>query len=458
MSFSALDSSLTGPLFRSDAMAAIFSDRARLIAMLKVEEALAHAQAEAGLVPHALAPAIAAIDPDSFDLKQLGQATTIAGVPIIPFVKAAQTKLPRDLEPYFHFGATTQDISDTALALQMRDAFKLIAQDLASILEGMTTLAESHRSTPCIGRTYMQHAAPVTFGFKIATRIANVLAFAQRLKPLCDQSLLASLGGPVGTLTAMGDKGPAILKAYAAHLKLGCPPIAMHTQRGPMAGIGAWLAGLCDALGAWGSDIVHLASTEVAEVSEPYVAGRGGSSAMPHKRNPVSATVLVAAATAAPGLAATLFSAMMASHERPAGAWHAEWHALPQLFGLASGALAEARRLAEGLAIDTARMRANIDLTHGLIFADAASTALAPTRGRAEAYALVEAAAHRIRDEGGELEAILLSGALAADERMALQQAFKLEPAIQAAAQWVDPVCERARAVRTGLLNFIEEA
>ena len=458
MSFSALDSSLTGPLFRTEDMAAIFSDRSRVQALLRSEEALARAQAQCELVPSGLANAIAAIKVDELNLKELGASTALAGVPIIPFVKAVQKKLPPNLEPYFHFGATTQDIADTALALQMQQGFQLIARDLAAILDGMVSLAERYRETPCMGRSYLQHAAPVTFGFKIATRIANVLAFAQRLKPLCDQSLLVSLGGPVGTLTALGQHGPEVLEAYAKELKLGCPPIAMHTQRGPMAGIGAWLAGLCDALGAWGTDIIHLASTEVAEISEPYVQGRGGSSAMPHKRNPVSATVLVAAATAAPGLASTMFSAMIASHERPAGAWHAEWHALPQLFGLASGALREARRLAEGLHVDVARMRANIDLTQGLIFADAVSAALAPSRGRAAAYALVEAASHRVREEGKRLQDILLAMDLTEVEQASVQNAFQLEPAIKAAAQWVDPVCDKARAVRAALLNFAEVA
>lgn len=458
MSFSALDSFITGPLFRTEEMTRIFSDQARVHAMLRCEEALARAQARHHLVPATLAPAIAAITVDELDLHELGAATALAGVPVIPFVKAVQKKLPRDVEPFFHFGATTQDIADTALALQMREGFRLIALDLAAILSGMVALAEKHRETACIGRTYLQHAAPVTFGFKIATRIANVLAFAQRLKPLCDQSLLVSLGGPVGSLTAMGSHGPAVLAAFAEELKLGCPSIAMHTQRGPMAGIGAWLAGLCDALGAWGSDVVHLASTEVAEVSEPFVQGRGGSSAMPHKRNPVSATVLVAAATVAPGLASTMFSSMVAAHERPAGAWHAEWHALPQLFGLASGALREARCLAEGLEVDSARMRANIDLTHGLIFADAASAALAQTQGRAEAYALVETASHRVRSEGGTLENILLASGLTDAERRAVQEAFQLDPAVTSAAQWVDPVCDKARAVQAILRHFAEEA
>lgn len=458
MSFSPLDSALLGPLFRTEAMAEIFSDRARLAAMLRAEEVLARVQAEAGLVPIALAEQLAKLNPTDFDLVQLGHETARAGVPVIPFVKAVQARLPHELEPYFHFGATTQDIADTALALQMREAFCLIAEDLAHLLASMSQLAREHESTACIGRTYLQHAAPVTFGFKIATRMANILAFAQRLKPLCDQSLLASLSGPVGTLSALSDQAPQILTDFAKELNLACPLISMHTQRGPMAGIGAWLAGLCDALGAWGSDIIHLASTEVGEVSEPHLPGRGGSSAMPHKRNPVSGTILVAAATTAPGLASTLFSAMLAHHERPAGAWHTEWHVLPQLFGLVSGALREARVLADGLVVNTERMRRNIEMTRGLIFADAASAALVPTRGRNQAHELVERAADHARTSEITLCDALLLENLTPDERAAVEAAFGLEHAIKAAAQWVRPVCERADQVRASLIEFTKEA
>ncbi len=458
MAFSSLDSQLTGPLFRTEEIAAVFSDRARLSAMLRVEAALARVQARAGLVSSGLADAIASISPDDFDLATLGRETELAGVPVIPFVKAVQTRLPRDLERGFHFGATTQDIADTALALQMRDALALLATDLAAVMAGMATLAERHRTTPCIGRTYLQHAAPVTFGFKMASRLAGLTGIAARLPALKRTSLLVSLGGPVGNLTALGAEGPALVNALAKELGLSAPLIALHAQRAPMADLAQWLAQLCGALGAWGQDIVHLASTEVAEVSEPYVQGRGGSSAMPHKRNPVSATVLVAAATTAPGLAVTALAAMSALHERPAGAWHAEWSVLPQLFGLASGALREARRLAEGLEVHPARMRANIDLTRGLIFADAVSAALAPLRGRAAAYRLVEEAAHQLRVNNSDLRTVLMAGALSADECAAIEKSFMLEPAIAAAAQWVGPVCKRAQSVRDELVTLFKDS
>lgn len=457
MTFSALDSSLTGPLFRTQKMAAIFSDRSRLHSMLRAEEALARAQARFGLVPDALAAAIASIDAGSLDQEELGEMTALAGVPVIPFVKAVQKRLPPALEPFFHFGATTQDIADTALALQMREAFALIADDLSALIAAKSGLADRYRTTPCIGRTYLQHAAPVTFGFKVATRLAGLNPIAARLPALCRQSLLASYGGPVGTLAALGDKGPEVAAEYARVLKLSAPAIAMHAQRAPQTEIALWLAELCGALGAWGSDIVHLASTEVGEVSEPHLPGRGGSSAMPHKRNPVSATILVAAATAATGLASTMLSAMVAPHERPAGAWHAEWNALPQLFGLASGALAEARRLAEGLTVDVARMRANIDWTRGMIFADAVSAALASTRGRADAYALVEQAANTVRAGKTSLLEALLAAGLTADERSKVDIAFQLEPSIKAAAQWVAPVLAQSASVTTALDQFLKE-
>jgi 3-carboxy-cis,cis-muconate cycloisomerase len=214
-----------------------------------------------------------------------------------------------------------------------------------------------------------------------------------------------------------------------------------------MAETGAWLATLIGALAKIGTDVVHLASTEVGEIAEPHVPGRGGSSAMPHKRNPVSATVILAAHASAKGLLVTLLDAMAAAHERPAGSWHAEWHALPQLFGLASGALREGRRLAEGLEVDARRMRANLDLTKGLLFADAAAAALAPSLGRERAHRLVEEAADEVRQTGRDLRAVLTESA--GEHAASLEAAFDLAPATAAAAQWVEPAiaaAERALA------------
>ena len=452
MTFSALDSALVGPLFATDAMRACFSDQARIAAMLRVEAALARAEAALGLVPAGLAEAIEAIRPDSLDLGAIGQATALAGVPTIPFVQAIQHRLPPEFERAFHKGATTQDILDGALMLQCKDALMLIAHELVAILDGLRALSSTHRGTPCVGRTYGQHAAPVTFGFKAAVWLAGVAETAARLPALREELLVAPLAGPVGTLAGLGPQGAAVLAGFARELGLGVADIAWHSRRGRIAGAGFWLAQLVGALAKMATDMAHLASTEVAEVAEPYVAGRGGSSAMPHKRNPVSCTVILAAHAAAPGHAAALLSGMAAAHERPAGLWHAEWHALPTLFGLASGALREGRVLAEGLEVDATRMRTNLDATHGLLFADAVAGRLGAVVGREVAHAFVEEAAGLVRSGGEALEVVLARhpGVIAAG--VAIGSAFDLAPAIAAAGPWIDRAIVTADRVRGALM------
>ncbi len=449
MTFSAVDSALLGPLFTTAAMREVFSDQARLAAMLEAEAALARVQAQLGLVPEALAPAIEAIRADSLDVAALGGQTALSGVPTIPFVHAVQAQLPKKLERSFHKGATTQDIMDTALVLQMRAALALITADLDTILNGLAGLAAAHRDTPCVGRTYGQHAAPLTFGFKIAVWLAGIAEVAQRLPGLESRLLVASLGGPVGTLAGLGKHGPAVADGFAQALGLGAAPIAWHTRRAGMAEAGAWLATLMGALAKMATDIANLASTEVAEVAEPWVPGRGGSSAMPHKRNPVSCTVILAAASAAKGHVTTLLDAMASAHERPPGLWHAEWHALPTLFALASGALHEAASLAQGLVVDAARMRANIDQTHGLLFADAAAARLSPRLGREAAHTRVEQAADEVRRTGDTLQAVLARDPALHDAD--LVAAFDLSPAVAAAGPWVDRALTHAAAVRKTL-------
>ena len=453
MTFSPLDSVLLGPLFATDAMRAVFSDRARIAAMLRMEAALARAEARLGLVPEALAPAIAAIGPDAFDLPEIGDQTVLSGVPTIPFVKAVQQKLPKELEPFFHKGATTQDIADTALVLQMRAAFALIARDLDAVLDRFAELAREHRSTPSVGRTYGQHAAPLTFGYKVAVWAVGIAEAAERLPSLCERTLTASLGGPVGTLAGLGDKGPAVAAAFAEELGLAAAPIAWHSLRARMAETGAWLAILMGALAKMATDVAHLASTEVGELAEPFVPGRGGSSAMPHKRNPVSATVILSAHMAAKAHVATLLDAMAAAHERPAGAWHAEWHALPQLFGLASGSLQEARGLSDGLVVKTERMRRNIDATAGLLFADVVAARLAPSLGRERAHRLLEQAAGRVRTSGLSLPEVLRTDPELSRDVPAeiLASAFDPTPAVDAAAPWVDRALDEITRVRERL-------
>jgi len=289
MTFSALDSDLLGPLFATDEMRAAFADRARLAAMLRTEAALARAEARFGLVPEALAAAIEAIPAEDLDISALGQGTALAGVPSIPFVKAVQARLPKELERGFHKGATTQDIVDTALVLQVRDALALIEADLKSIVSALVALARRHRTAPCVGRTYGQHAAPVTFGYKAAVWCLGIAEIADQLSWLKSRVLVASLAGPVGTLAGLGDKGPAIADAFAEELGLAAAPIAWHTRRARMAEVGAWLAVLMGALAKMATDVAHLASTEVGEVAEPYVPGRAAprpcrTSAIPSPR------------------------------------------------------------------------------------------------------------------------------------------------------------------------------
>jgi 3-carboxy-cis,cis-muconate cycloisomerase len=452
MTFSALDSELTGRLFATDAMRAVFSDRARVAAMLKVEAALARAEAAKGLVPKPLAAAIERISPDDLDLSDIGARTADAGVPAIPFVKAVEAKLPPKLRGALHQGATSQDILDTALVLQVRDALDLVADDLMAIIAGLARLARTHRKSPCAGRTYGQHAVPVTFGYVVATWLSGIAQVASNLSRLRERALVASLGGPAGTLSALQSKGPAILEAFARDLGLAAPALPWHATRARVAETGAWLATLVGALAKMAADVVFLSSTEVGEVAEPHITGRGGSSAMPHKRNPVGATVILAAHTAAPGHVVTLLSAMAAAGQRPAGAWHAEWHALPQLFGLASGALREGRRLAEGLVVDKRCMRANLDLTHDLTFAEAAAAALSLRLGRETAHKMVEAAAEKVRVTRSPLRDVLRAEpSIPAALRDDLDAAFDLTPALAAAAGMTDRVLSGLKPVTAAL-------
>lgn len=446
MTFSSLDSGLLGPLFATQEMRSVFADEGRLAAFLRFESALARVQARLGLVPEALADALAEIGPDAFDLAALGQATAVSGVPVIPFLAALREALPDGLERHLHKGATTQDVIDTALALQIRDGFDLILHDALEVLRGLSRLALEHRRTPCVGRTYGQHAAPVTFGWKAAVWGVGV-AEAVEAVAACRGRLAVSLGGPVGILTGLGEKGPEVADGVAMELGLQKAPLSWHARRFIVAQTGAALCGLAGALAKMAGDVAHLASTEVGEAEEPHVPGRGGSSAMPHKRNPVGATVILAAHEAAVGLVPPLFTAMAAAHERPAGAWHGEWHALPLLFGLLSGALREAAGLADGLVVNPERMAANLDLTKGLIFADEAAARLAPALGAKAAHELVERAAVRVRDGAPSLAAALadLGAPLGGGE------AFSLEPAMSAAQPWIDRALAEIARVRDAL-------
>ena len=384
-------------LFAHPPLDALFAAEAQVRAMLTFEGALANVQAELGLVPTAAAAAIAAVcaEPD-WDAADLAQQTLLAGNPAIPLVKLL-TRRVQQRDPaaanYVHFGATSQDVLDTALMLQTQAALALIQQQLTELQSILANLAATHRDTVMIGRTLLQQARPITFGYKVAGWLDALLRAGQRLARVQREALVLQFGGAVGTLATLGSHGPAVAARLAAALHLGAPELPWHGQRDRLVDVGAALGTLVGTLGKLGHDLLLLMQTEVGEVAEAAAAGKGGSSAMPHKRNPVAATFLVAVAGRTPGLVATLLAGLgQHEHERAAGPWHAEWEVLPQLLSLSAAALGHATNLCGGLEVDTTRMASNLALTRGLIFAEDVTAALTPHLGKTEAQQLVEAA------------------------------------------------------------------
>ncbi|WP_347929140.1 3-carboxy-cis,cis-muconate cycloisomerase [Pseudomonas helvetica] len=397
--------------FTARNMREVFSDQGRVQAMLDFEAALARAEARVGLIPaSAIAPIEAACRAEHYDFAALGEAIAIAGNSAIPLVKALGKQIAahdQDAERYVHLGATSQDVMDTGLVLQVRQALHLIDSDLARLGEALAIQARHHVLTPLAGRTWLQHATPVTLGMKVAGWLGAVTRSRQRLHALKPRLLVLQFGGASGTLAALGEQAMPIAEALAQELQLTLPEQPWHTQRDRLVEFGAALGLIAGSLGKLGRDISLLMQTEAAEVFEPSAPGKGGSSTMPHKRNPVGAAVLIGAATRVPGLLSTLFSAMPQEHERSLGLWHAEWETLPEICCLVSGALQQALLITEGLEVDAERMAQNLDLTQGLVLAEAVSIVLAQRIGRDKAHHLLELCCKRAVAEQRHLRAVL---------------------------------------------------
>ncbi|MBP5966236.1 MULTISPECIES: 3-carboxy-cis,cis-muconate cycloisomerase [Pseudomonas] len=397
--------------FTARDMREVFCDQGRVQAMLDVEAALARAEARVGLIPaSAVAPIEKACRADLYDFAALGEAIATAGNSAIPLVKALGKQIAAtdaEAERYVHLGATSQDVMDTGLVLQLRQALDLIESDLAQLADSLAAQAQRHAATPMAGRTWLQHATPVTLGMKIAGWLGAVTRSRQRLRELKPRLLVLQFGGASGTLAALGEQALPIAQALAEELQLTLPEQPWHTQRDRVVEFGAVLGLIAGSLGKLGRDISLLMQTEAAEVFEPSAPGKGGSSTMPHKRNPVGAAVLIGAATRVPGLVSTLFSAMPQEHERSLGLWHAEWETLPEICCLVSGSLQQARLLADGLEVDAARMARNLDLTQGLVLAEAVSIVLAQRVGRDIAHHLLEQCCKRAVAEQRHLRAVL---------------------------------------------------
>ena len=397
--------------FTSEEMDGVFCDHGRVQAMLDFEAALARAQARVGVIPAAaVAPIEAACQASLYDFFELGEAIATAGNSAIPLVKALGKQIAsRDAgaERYVHLGATSQDVMDTGLVLQLRQALGLIDTDLQRLGRVLAEQAERYADTPLAGRTWLQHATPVTLGMKIAGWLGAVTRSRQRLQELAPRLLVLQFGGASGTLAALGEHAMPVAQALAEELQLSLPEQPWHTQRDRLVEFGSVLGLIAGGLGKLGRDLSLLMQTEAGEAFEPSAPGKGGSSTMPHKRNPVGCAVLIGAATRVPGLLATLFSAMPQEHERSLGLWHAEWETLPQIGCLVSGALKQALIVSEGLEVDAVRMRRNLDLTQGLVLAEAVSIVLAQRLGRETAHHLLEQCCKRAVAEQRHLRAVL---------------------------------------------------
>jgi 3-carboxy-cis,cis-muconate cycloisomerase len=383
------DTGLLAPGWADSAAASATSDHAYLRALLDAEAALTRAQATLGLAPVEAATAVTEAASGAFDAPSLAERARAGGNPVIPLVAELTKAVGDEYGPYVHRGATSQDIMDTATMLVAARTLDLVLADLGRTEQALARLAAEHRDTAMPGRTLTQHAVPTTFGLKAAGWRALVLDARDRTTAVRD-SLPAQLGGAAGTLAAFGAYGASdptgLPAAYARELGLRAPDLPWHTLRTPVADLAGCLAFTAGALGKLAVDVLTLSRTEIAEVAE---SSGGGSSAMPHKSNPVRSTLIASAARRAPQLAATLYGSLAAEDERPAGAWHAEWEPLRDLLRLVGGAARDAVELAEGLRVRPDVMREHLDLTHGLIVSERLSAELAPVLGRARAKELL---------------------------------------------------------------------
>ena len=386
------DGPILGTLYGSDAMRAIFDEATYFQRMLDIEAALARVQGRLGIIPPDAAAAIAAAARiENLSTDDLAASARNVGYPVVGLV-AGLSKAAGEAGGWTHWGATTQDIMDTATVLQIRDGLHLIETALQTILNALIHQAKKHRNTVMAGRTHLQQALPTTFGLKCAIWAMPFLSHLERLKQLRPRVLQVEFGGAAGTLASLNDQGILVMQALAEELKLHAPLAPWHVCRDALAETVGLLGLISGTLAKIATDMILLAQTEVAEVAEPYVSGRGQSSTMPQKRNPIASEYILAAARMVQALVPVMQGAMAQDHERATGPWQAEALALPQAFVLTHGALLHTLDIAEGLVADPARMRANLDLTHGLIVSEAVMMGLAPLLGRGEAHHVVKRA------------------------------------------------------------------
>jgi 3-carboxy-cis,cis-muconate cycloisomerase len=401
------DSALFRDMFGTAEMRAVFSDEALVGRYLETEAALARAQARAGVVPQSAADAIhAAAQAVVIDFDKLRRETEIVGYPILPLVHQL-SEAAGEAGRYVHWGATTQDIMDTANVLQLRSALDIVDRDLKELRDCLADLARKYRDTPMAGRTHLQQALPITFGYKAAVWLSSIDRHIERVEQALPRILVGEFAGAAGTLASIGEGGLEIQKFFCEELGLGQPSMTWHVARDGIAEAVTLLGLITGTLGKIATDIMMMSATEFGEVSEPFVPGRGASSTMPQKRNPISSELMLAAAKAVRQHVATMLDGMIHDFERATGPWHLEWVSLPESFLLTASSLANARFMLAGLVVHERRMRENLDLTHGLIVAEAVMMAAAPKLGRQQAHDVVYEACRKAIEGGGQLADIL---------------------------------------------------
>lgn len=405
-----LQSDYFSGMFGTSDMQDVFADTGRFKSWLETEAAIAKVQGALGLIPQTASDRIqAAAKLENIDTDAMHEEYSRVGFPILPLVHQLAAACDDETARWVHWGATTQDIIDTGLVLQMRRGLKLLEEDLVAVIDALATLVREHRDTVMPGRTFQQQAAPITFGYKVAVWLDELLRHQQRLAEVRQRALVCSYGGAVGNLATLGGEGDKVVTALARELDLVEPSITWHTARDGWAEAVFWLALVGASLGKIATEVATLMRSEVAEVREPYQPGRGASSTMPQKRNPIACPILIAIATRLRDSVPSQLNAMIQEHERSVAGQPMEWLVIPEAFVLASGALRHARELLSGLEVDAVRMRKNLELGDGLLMAESVMMGLAPKIGRGCAHELVSAAANRAIEQATSMREQLVA-------------------------------------------------
>jgi len=449
MPTSIIDSAYYKDMFTSQRMHALFDDNARFQAWLDFEAGLARAQARLGIIPESAAKEITEkAKVANMDTAAMKAEFDKVGFPILPIVHQLARAVSPETARYVHWGSTTQDVIDSGMALQIRAGLDLLDEMLGQVQDVLADLAERHRDTLMVGRTMQQQASPVTFGYKAAVWLAEIHRHRERLAAMRPRAQVGQVAGAAGTNATLGDRGLDVLRETMTELGLETPPITWHVARDGWTEVAVLLGMVGSSMARIGQEVALLMRTEVGELGEPYESGRGASSTLPQKRNPILCQPLIAAGRMLREKAALAIDAMVQEHERSVGMHHLEWSILPEAFVLAGGAVENALAILDGLVVDTERMRANLDMTNGMVMSEAVMMGLAPHIGRNQAHDVVYEACARCNDEGMTLRDALLADTRISGHLSEAQIDAMLDPAnyLGIAREMVDQVLAMVRA------------